>query len=59
MPALAQTASPDQIRQLEAATRQVAEKTREIGLLRDEVTALKHQLEWFRKQIFGTRSESS
>jgi transposase len=57
MPALAQTASPDQIRQLEAATRQVAEKTREIGLLRDEVTALKHQLEWFKKQIFGTRSE--
>jgi transposase len=29
----------------------------EIGLLRAENVALKHQLEWFKKQIFGQKSE--
>ena len=28
-----------------------------ITTLREEVAALKHQLEWFRRQIFGQKSE--
>ena len=34
-----------------------AATTTEVTALREQVTQLKHELEWFRKQLFGSKSE--
>ena len=34
-----------------------ATPTAEVAALREQVTQLKHELEWFRKQLFGSKSE--
>jgi transposase len=36
---------------------QIIELLRSYAALREEVSALKHQLEWFKRQLFGQKSE--
>jgi hypothetical protein len=36
---------------------QIVELLRSHATLREEVSALKHQLEWFKRQLFGQKSE--
>ncbi len=37
--------------------RKITDNTREVDQLREEVEVLKHQLDWFRRQLFGEKSE--
>lgn len=42
---------------LDEALKQIVELTRSQVTLRQEIQALKHQLDWFKRQIFGQKSE--